>query len=190
MSFPYTKGWQLSREREPAVVARTCPLPYLWANCRNVRQNYVQHQRWLDLFCHACQIDVIPGLMSGEHTMPGTLVEVRLAGVTEVNMQGWLPSSSSNTESYQPTPKPSPLIGLRRSTRNRESKAWLMIEWHGRVRSYQVAQWANEIRDEMMDQHEIVGQAKYPCISQSDTFNSFQRVEGRPELVEDEMKNA
>lgn len=68
-------------------------------------------------------------------------------GVTDVNMQGWLPSSSSKTESYQPTPKPSPLIGLRRSTRNLESKAWLMIEWHGRVSSCH-AHSADEINEQ------------------------------------------
>ena len=36
-----------------------------------------------------------------------------------------------------PTPKPSPLMGRLWSNRRRESKAWLMIEWHGRVRRWQ-----------------------------------------------------
>lgn len=80
--------------------------------------------------------------------------QFELTGVTDVNMHGWLPNSSSYTVSYQPfhdilcksmrwykvqanipTPNPSPFIGFLRSTLRRELNAWLIIEWHGLVRS-------------------------------------------------------
>lgn len=52
-------------------------------------------------------------------------------------MQGASPSSGSGKGSYQPTPKPSPLTARVASRRRRESKAWLMIEWAGRVTRWQ-----------------------------------------------------
>lgn len=42
-----------------------------------------------------------------------------------------------------PTPNPSPFIGRRLSSRSRESNAWLMIEWHGRVSRCE--SWTGEV---------------------------------------------
>ena len=52
------------------------------------------------------------------------------AGRVDVKIQGSGPSSNPV---YQPTPKPSPLCGLRTSRRKRESYDCLSIEWDGSV---------------------------------------------------------
>lgn len=49
MSFPWTKGWQLSNDNDPAVVARTCPLVKKLAETfLNIM--CLQHEGGLDFF--------------------------------------------------------------------------------------------------------------------------------------------
>ena len=102
MSFPWTKGWQLSSDKDPAVVARTCPLVKKLVKsllntmheAYNTRGDLIFSARRVKLTLFHAWVHVIT--MRNKAGIPFR------TGVMDVKMHGWLPNSSSYTESYHP----------------------------------------------------------------------------------------
>lgn len=108
-----------------------------------------KHEGTLDLFGYPRKVGVVPSRRYGREYawLDAQFWIVRGIVPTYIDevIQSDIHSAPSRTEPRQieingrqdiPTPKPSPLIGRLRSNRRRESKAWLMIECAGRVKSY------------------------------------------------------
>lgn len=109
ISFPYVNGWQLSKDKEPVVVARTCPLTqYLFSTIyrsgRRLQRLTRQAVIWSSLLIGSSLRYSMPDMQKISQLMVRLWWHGTRTGETEVNIQGWLPSSSSWMESYQPEP--------------------------------------------------------------------------------------
>lgn len=92
-----------------------------------------EHERRFDFLRNSSEIGVVPCL-NGVALLVFTLgVEdigiVERTGVMDLNMQGWVPSSSSSTESYQPERRNR--IGVRtKETGSAEHDEWIVTYQH------------------------------------------------------------